>query len=93
MALRYDPAESYDSWLSRIQDHELKLARQKLASGEPVDQVMEEFSQNLVKKMLHPILADIATPRKNYDMEESRARYERVMKHVGPAADQVDSNT
>ena len=93
MALRYDPKERYDAWLSRIQKHELKLARQKLANDDPVDQVMEEFSQNLAKKILHPILVDIATPRKNYDMEESRARYERVMKYVDPAADQVDPTT
>ena len=50
MALRYDPCESYDTWLSRIQAHELKLAHQKLARGQPIDQVMEELGQNLTKK-------------------------------------------
>jgi glutamyl-tRNA reductase len=71
----------------------LKLAHQKLARGQPIDQVMEELSQNLAKKVLHPILAEIAKPRKDFDMAQSREQYQKTMEHVKPAADQVDPNT
>jgi glutamyl-tRNA reductase len=93
MALRYNPDEGYDSWLARIQSHELKLAHQKLAQGQPLDQVMEELSQNLTKKFLHPIFAALHEPNKDYDMEQSRARYHETMKTVKPAADQVDTDS
>jgi glutamyl-tRNA reductase len=93
MALRYDPCESYDTWLSRIQAHELKLAHQKLARGQPIDQVMEELGQNLTKKFLHPIFAALHEPKKDYDMAQNRARYNEKMKLVKPAADQVDTES
>jgi glutamyl-tRNA reductase len=93
MALRYDPTERYDAWLSRIQEHELKLARQKLAKGEPVDQVMEDLSKNLAKKFLHPIFAMLHQRYDNFDTDQSRTQYYEIMNVVGPKADQVNSDT
>ena len=93
MALRYLPDESYDSWLTRIQSHELKLARQKLANGEPVDQVIDDLSKNLAKKFLHPIFSALRQQHGNFDTAPGREQYHEIMKHVGPNADQVDSDT
>jgi glutamyl-tRNA reductase len=93
MALRYSPGESYESWLIRIQSHELRLAQQKLAKGLPNDQVMEELSQNLIKKVLHPILVEFSKPSGNYNMEESQSRYQKIMENVKLPADHVDPNS
>jgi glutamyl-tRNA reductase len=93
MGIRYDPAESYETWLTKVRDYELKIAHQKLAQGIPLDQVMVEMSQRLSKKMLHPIMTIIKDHPNNYDPVESRQRYEETMKYVGPKPDHVDEKS
>jgi glutamyl-tRNA reductase len=93
MGIRYDPSESYETWLTKVRDYELKIAHQKLAQGIPLDQVMVEMSQRLSKKMLHPIMTLIKDHPNTYDSVESRRRYEEIMKNVGKKSDHVDEKS
>lgn len=89
MALRYNPGESYEDWMNRVHEHELIIARKRLAKGEPVEQVLEEFSNNIAKKSLHPILKAIQDSPTNYDAEASKRSYNEKMKQKGASSDHV----
>jgi glutamyl-tRNA reductase len=57
--MRKDQNESLESWANRVEKFELENARKALARGEDINLVMEVMSINIVKKMMHPILANI----------------------------------
>jgi len=89
MGLIYKKNEDYDNWLSRIHDHELKVATAKLLKGIPIDVVLEEMSKRMMHKILHPILKELTNIPNNYNIEESKKSYEAAMKRNRPAADHV----
>ena len=89
MELIYKNGEDYNSWLSRIHEHELKIANAKLLKGIPINVILEEMSKRMMKKILHPILKELNNISNNYNIEESKKSYNAAMKHNRPAADHV----
>ena len=83
-----------ESWASRVEMFEKGKALQRIANGDDPVAVMEDMSQGITSKLLHPILKAISesTPD-NFDVEKSRREYEAVMKNVEKAADHVDPNS
>jgi len=91
--MKYREGESFDDWANRVSMFEKGHARQRIANGDPIEEVLEDMSRRITSKLLHPIHKTIAesvpktTPEQ---LVESRQRYEEIMKNVGKAADQVD---
>ena len=90
--MKYREGESFNEWSSRVSMFEKGHALQRIAKGDPIEQVLEDMSRRITDKLLHPILKVIQTPTKDYDSEASKKRYEEIMKNVGQAADHVDGH-
>ena len=86
--------ESLESWAARVVIFEKNRAMKKIANGGDLEEVMENMSRRIMDKMLHPILNSMHTvTTSTYDLKNSRQQYDEIMKHVGKAADHVDTNT
>ena len=57
--MKPDPNETYESWANRVELFEKGLAFQRLANGEPIEQVMSKMAHRITKKMLHPLVKSI----------------------------------
>jgi glutamyl-tRNA reductase len=87
------PNESYEKWAERVDMFERGRALQRLANGDPIEDVIEEMSRRITEKLLHPIFKSIReSSGSNYDAEKSRQEYYEKMKYRAPVADQVDGN-
>jgi len=91
--MKYDPNEDYSKWVERVRIYEYGIALQRIAEGEPAEQVIEELSRRMTEKMLHPWLVAIkehSVEKANYDPEESKKNYkESYLERFGPVADHV----
>ena len=86
--------ESLESWAERVAIFEKSRAMKKIANGSDLEEVIETMSRRIMDKMLHPILNSIhASTSSTYDLENDRQQYDEIMKHIGKAADHVDTNT
>jgi len=92
MGIRFLNNESYDSWASRVQMHELLIAKKHIAKGVPVDLVLDRMSKNIAKKLMYPLLKSLKEiPIDMIEFEESRKNYEETyINRVGRAADHVE---
>jgi glutamyl-tRNA reductase len=91
--MKYQPNESYDEWATRVSMYEKGRALQRIASGENIEEVMEEMSRRITDKLLHPIrkvITESGPKTTEAEMEESRQRYKAEMDKKGLTADQVD---
>jgi len=90
--MRINPNETFESWVARVEMFEKGLAMQRIALGDNVENVMEDMSRRIMDKLIHPILKSFEQT-KLPSVEESRKKYEEIMKNVAKAADHVDTNT
>jgi glutamyl-tRNA reductase len=88
--MRYNDEESYGQWIERVRQYEYGRSLQRIANGDPVEQVLEEMSHRIMEKCLYPILKTLRNIPTNYDAEKSRKEYEEnyLNKHK-PVADHV----
>lgn len=61
--MKYNPGDSYETWLERVRTAELEWARREILRGKDVDHVLEQMSQRIVNKSLHPLLAILRNPK------------------------------
>lgn len=91
MGLKYNPDETLESWMSRVEAHELELAKKKIAKGIPVDEVLERMAKNIANKMLHPVIVNLMEHGPDLEkFEISKKEYdENYLKKVPRASDHV----
>lgn len=91
MGLKYNPDETLESWMSRVESHELELAKKKIAKGIPVDEVLERMAKNIANKMLHPVIVNLMEHGPDLEkFEISKKQYEDMyLKKVPRASDHV----
>lgn len=89
--MKHNPNESYESWANRVRMFEQGLAMQRIASGDSVDQVLDDMSRRVMEKLMHPVIKQIQQLTvSDYDPEKSRKDYEEnYLKKYGPKADHV----
>jgi glutamyl-tRNA reductase len=88
--MRYKPDEPYEQWLERVRQLEYGIALQRLANGDPLEQVMEDMSRRIIDKNLYPILKALRDIPTNYDAEKSKKAYEdNYLSKTKPVADHV----
>ena len=88
--MKYDPNESYETWVNRVRLFEHGFAMQRIAKGEPLEQVLEDMGRRMMEKMLHPVIkALMPAPPSMDEILKSRKKYEETMKTIGPRADHV----
>lgn len=86
--------ETLESWASRVEMFEKGRAMQRIAKGDDPIEVVEDMSRRIIDKMLYPILKSFDQPKmSNAAVDESRKKYEEIMKNVAKAADHVDIDT
>jgi glutamyl-tRNA reductase len=82
--------DQYSEWVEQARSIEIKKAHKRIAQGEDIDQVLESFSRNFMKKLLHPVLQEIRNVPIDLDaLEQSKVAYYEKMKIIGPRADHV----
>lgn len=84
--------ETYESWSTRVHTYEIAIAKQQIAKGIPINEVLERMSKNITKKLLHPLLKAITNvPVDLESLAESKKSYEETyINKVPKAADHVD---
>ena len=94
------PNEDYEDWIKRAQIYEYGRALQQLANGEDPTKILEELSDRLTKKMLHPVfdaIKELTTSSYNaeeslrYYEEEYLGRFPRVADHIANEDDDVSN--
>ena len=86
--------ETLEVWASRVEMFEKGRAMQRIAKGDDPIEVVEDMSRRIIDKMLYPILKSFDQPKmSNAAVDESRKKYEEIMKNVAKAADHVDIDT
>ncbi len=88
--MKYNPDESYEEWVRRVELFEKGRALQRLAQGEPAEQILEDMSRRMMEKMLHPVIkAMMPVPPSIEEIQQGRKEYEEKMRKIGPAADHI----
>ena len=84
--------ETYEAWCKRVEMYEHGWAMQRIAEGDPIEQVLEEMSRRLTQKLLHPIYDEIRkASNTTYDADAGRKEYEeKYLKDRSPVADHVE---
>ena len=92
--MRINLGETMESWANRVQMFEKGHAMQRIAQGDDIEQVMDDMSRRVKDKLMHPVLKSFDQPKmSNAAVNESRKRYEEIMKNVAKAPDHVDTDT
>ena len=86
--------ETLEVWASRVEMFEKGRAMQRIAKGDDPIEVVEDMSRRIIDKMLYPILKSFDQPKmSNAAVDESRKKYEEIMKNVARAPDHIDTGT
>ena len=94
--MKIHPNETFESWSNRVSMYEKGYALQRIASGDPIEEVMEDMSRRITQKLLHPIFKAISDKPASIDAEEyekSKQAYYEKMKKIGPVADHIDTSS
>ena len=84
--------ETFSEWSSKGSEEEIELAKAKIRKGQNAEEILEEFSKRVTKKLLHPVLERLQS-NFEFDAERSRKEYEEIyIKKVGRAADHVSDD-
>ena len=86
--------ETMKEWAEKVRRFEYGRALQRLANGDPPEEVMEELSNRMMEKLKYPLMRMLAVPPPTAEqIAEGRKHYEETyLKHVAPRADQMDGN-
>jgi glutamyl-tRNA reductase len=88
--MRYNAEESYEQWIERVHQYEYGTSLQRIANGDPIEQVLEDMSRRIIDKCLYPILKTIRDVPTNYDAEKCKKQYqENYLNKHNPVADHV----
>jgi len=92
--MRINLGETMESWANRVQMFEKGHAMQRIAQGDDIEQVIDDMGRRIKDKLMHPILKSLSQeiPSK-VNLEDSRKKYEEIMKNVARAPDHVDTDT
>jgi glutamyl-tRNA reductase len=92
--MRININETFESWVNRVSMFEKGHAMKRIAQGENAETVMEDMSNRITKKLMHPILKAIDQQiMSNFDSVQSNKEYQEKMKNVAKAADHVDMDS
>jgi len=86
--------ELYENWCDRSRIFERNVAISRISQNENIKLVLEEMSNKLLSKMMHPLFEIIKEEIVNdYDPVKSREEYKRLyLDKVGPRADHVSND-
>lgn len=90
--MRQREGESYEDWAKRVQMYEHGWAMQRIAEGDPIDDILEAMSHRITQKLLHPLYKELSqATTSTYDLEASKRSYqEKYLNNRSPVADHVE---
>jgi len=69
-----------NDWIEQVRSKELNRALKEIRAGKDIDVVINTMSKRLNAKLLHPILKEIGNVESSFNIEESRAKYNKIMR-------------
>ena len=72
-----------NEWAEQVRFKELNRALKEIKAGKDVDVVMDTMSKRLNAKLLHPLLKEISKVEPSFNVEESRKKYNKIMRING----------
>ena len=91
--MRKEKDQDIIEWAEQARVYELNLAKDRIAKGEDVLEVMSEMSKRLKKKILHPILNAINNRPSSYDpVKSQKSYYQNYLSKTQKVADHVSDN-
>ena len=70
-------------WIEQVRSEELNKALKEIRAGKDANVVMDSMSKRLNAKLLHPILKEISNVEPSFNIEESRKKYNKIMRING----------
>jgi glutamyl-tRNA reductase len=72
-----------NDWADQVRSAELNRALKEIRAGKDANVVMESMSKRLNAKLLHPLLKEISNVEPSFNIEESRKKYNKIMRING----------
>lgn len=69
-----------NDWIEQVRSIELNKALKEIEAGKDANVVMDSMAKRLNAKLLHPILKEISNVETSFNIEESRAKYNKIMR-------------
>lgn len=70
-------------WIEQVRSEELNKALKEIRAGKDANVVMDSMTKRLNAKLLHPILKEISNVEPSFNIEESRKKYNKIMRING----------
>ena len=68
-----------DDWAETARLKVLAAALKDIKSGKDVNTVLEAMSKSLTKKLMHPLLVKLKSPKPDLDLESHRTKYNQEL--------------
>ena len=72
-----------NDWADKVRSAELNRALKEIRAGKDANVVIESMSKRLNAKLLHPLLKEISNVEPSFNIEESRKKYNKIMRING----------
>jgi glutamyl-tRNA reductase len=72
-----------NNWADQVRFAELNRALKEIRAGKDANVVIESMSKRLNAKLLHPLLKEISNVEPSFNIEESRKKYNKIMRING----------
>jgi len=72
-----------NDWADQVRSAELNRALKEIRAGKDANVVIESLSKRLNAKLLHPLLKEISNVEPSFNVEESRKKYNKIMRING----------
>lgn len=79
-SIKYDAKYSAEQWAEMVYNFEYEHARDQIAKGAVVDEVLEQMAKRIMEKMLVPEIQKIKRTQSVFDVAENKRSYEEIMK-------------
>jgi len=68
-----------DNWAEEARLKVLALAFKDIKAGKDVNTVLESMSKSLTKKLMHPLLVKLKSPKPEFDVDTHRTNYNQAL--------------
>ena len=68
-----------DNWAEEARLRVLALALKDIKAGKDINTVLESMSKSLTKKLMHPLLVKLKSPKPEFDVETHRTNYNQAL--------------
>lgn len=76
--IRLKKSEEFNQWVERVTAEEMKKFQRALSRGEDMDKLLEQYSENISKKIMHYIFLELKeSAKQDYDLAKDIESYNK----------------